>query len=351
MSGARTDTARSDRPVRLGIAGILRSVEEQVELAKVAERAGFDLVGIGDTQNIIPEAFVTLTAMAAATERISLATTVANPVTRHVAVTAAAMSSLQAASGGRAIYGVGTGDSAVANLGLPHADLRELGSHCETFKALVAGEEADCDGYPVRLQWQTRDVPVFVAAGGPNTLWLAGRIADGVICGNGISQEVIQSNLEQIAAGAREAGRSPDDVEVWHMAKIVVADDEHEAWHRYAWTLAASANHTFRAGLRGKHVPAELQPGLEAIRAGYDSRLHSQIDKGDRHSQLVRESGLTEWLGRRFLVAGPPDHLRNRVAELASWGAPNLILTAIFGEPLAYTEQMGEVLSSDVTAR
>ncbi|HEX7095042.1 MAG TPA: LLM class flavin-dependent oxidoreductase [Acidimicrobiales bacterium] len=338
------DGTSTGRSLRLGIAGILRRVDDQIELAKVAERAGYHLVGIGDTQNIIPEAFVTLTAMAAATERIRLATTVANPVTRHVAVTAAAMSSLQAASGGRAVYGVGTGDSAVANLGLPHASLRDLEAHCRTFRALVAGKPAACDGHPVQLQWETHPVPVLVAAGGPKTLRLAGRVADGVICGNGISREVVESNLDHIAAGAREAGRSPDDIEVWHMAKIVVAGDEREAWDRYAWTLASSANHTLRSGLRGKLVPEEVEPGLAAIRAGYDSRLHSQMDKGDLHSKLVRDSGLTEWLGRRFLIAGPPDHIRSRVDELASWGAPNLILTAIFGSPLDYTQEMGEVL-------
>jgi 5,10-methylenetetrahydromethanopterin reductase len=329
---------------RLGIAGVLRSVHEQVRLATTAERAGYDIVGIGDTQNILPEAFVTLTAMGAATSRIRLATTVANPVTRHVAVSAAAMSALQAASGGRAIYGVGTGDSAVANLGLPHARLAGLAAHCAAFERLVAGQEIDSDGRDVRLQWEVQRVPVYIAAGGPRTLRLAGRIADGVICGNGISEEVIRGNLQQIEAGASDAGRSLDDIEVWHMAKIVVAEDEPAAWDRYAWTLAASANHTFRAGFGGKLVPEEHTAGLERIRAGYDSRAHSQIDKGDHNGQLVRDAGLVEWLGGRFLIGGAPEHLRARVDQLTAWGASNLILTAIFGDPLDYTEAMGSIL-------
>jgi 5,10-methylenetetrahydromethanopterin reductase len=331
-------------PVRLGIAGMIRSVAEQVELARVAERAGFDLVGIGDTQSIIPEAFVTLTAMAAATSRIRLATTVANPVTRHVAVAAAGMAALQSASGGRAVYGVGTGDSALATLGLPWAGLDGLAAHGRAFRALVRGEEVDCGGHPVRLQWPVEPVPLLLAAGGPRTFRLAGAIADGVICGNGISEEVVRGNLALIAEGARAAGRDPAEVEVWFMAKIVEADDEAAAWDRHAWTLAASANHTFRAGLAGKHVPPEHEAGLAAVRAGYDSRNHSQIEHGDAHARLVRDAGLVEWLGRRFLVAGPPAHLRERVAELASWGAGNLILTAIWGEPLRYTAEIGEVL-------
>jgi 5,10-methylenetetrahydromethanopterin reductase len=340
----------TDRPSsrRLGIAGMLRSVPEQVELARVAERAGFDLVGIGDTQAIIPEAFVTLTAMAGATSRIRLATTVANPVTRHVAVAAAGMAALQAASGGRAVYGVGTGDSAVATVGLPHAGFADFEAHCRAFRTLVRGGRADCGGHPVRLQWEPEPVPLWMAAGGPRTLRLAGALADGVICGNGISEEVVRDDLALVAEGARRARRDPAEVEVWFMAKLVIGapgESETEAWDRYAWTLAASANHTFRAGLAGKHVPDGMAEGLAALRAGYDSRDHSQLERGAAHSRLVRDGGLVDWLGRRFLVAGPPEHLRARVAELASWGARNLILTAIFGEPLRYTAEMGELMA------
>ena len=330
--------------VRFGIAGMLRSVDEQVRLATVAEGAGFDLVGIGDTQGIIPEAFVTLTAMASATERIRLATTVANATTRHVAVAAAGMAALQAHSHGRAMFGLGTGDSALATLGISYARLAQLRDYTTRFRQLVNGEEADCDGHPVRLQWNVAPVPVYLAAGGPKTLRLAGAIADGAICGNGISEEVVRSNLALVAEGARAAGRDPATVDVWFMIKIVVAPDEHDAWQRYAWTLASSANHTFRAGLDGKHVPDEHRAGLAAVRAGYDSRNHSQIEKGEQHSRLVREAGLTEWLGRRFLVAGSPDHIRKRVGEIASWCASNFIVTAIFGEPHRYAAEIGEML-------
>jgi alkanesulfonate monooxygenase SsuD/methylene tetrahydromethanopterin reductase-like flavin-dependent oxidoreductase (luciferase family) len=289
--------------------------------------------------------------MAAATERILLATTVANPVTRHVAVAAAGMASLQAASGGRARYGVGTGDSAVATLGLPWAGLAGLERHAQAFRGLVRGEEVEVDGHPVRLQWDVEPVPLWLAAGGPRTLRLAGAVADGVICGNGISEEVVRDNVRLVAEGARAAGRDPAEVEIWSMAKIVVADDEAEAWDRYAWTLAASANHTFRAGLEGKHVPPEHAAGLAAVRAGYDSRHHNEVGHGDAHADLVRDHGLTGWLGERFLIAGPAEHIRARVDALASWGAPNLILTAIWGEPLRYAAEIGEVVLGTPRAR
>jgi len=54
---------------------------------------------------------------AAATERLKLCTGVSNPLTRHNAVAAACAATLQAISGGRAVLGIGRGDSALAYLG------------------------------------------------------------------------------------------------------------------------------------------------------------------------------------------------------------------------------------------
>ena len=56
---------------------------------------------------------------ARATERLGLGPAVTNPVTRHPAVTAAAVATLQVESEGRAVVVFGRGDSAVLQLGIP----------------------------------------------------------------------------------------------------------------------------------------------------------------------------------------------------------------------------------------
>ena len=97
---------------RLGIAAMCKSMPEYLDWITVAEDSGYDLAGYGDTQNLLPDAYVALTAMARRTSRIKLCTTVSNPVTRHPSVAASGFAALQQLSNGRAIFGIGTGDSA-----------------------------------------------------------------------------------------------------------------------------------------------------------------------------------------------------------------------------------------------
>jgi len=62
---------------------------------------------------------VELALAARATERLRLGPAVTNPVTRHPAVTAAAVATLQVESEGRAVVVFGRGDLAVLQLGIP----------------------------------------------------------------------------------------------------------------------------------------------------------------------------------------------------------------------------------------
>src|SRR3569832_2928648 len=89
--------------------------------AAAAEKAGFDGFGVVDSQNLAGDCYVALAMAAAAASRIKLGTAVTNPLTRHAAVTASAIATVQAESGGRAVLGIGRGDSALAHLGLAPA--------------------------------------------------------------------------------------------------------------------------------------------------------------------------------------------------------------------------------------
>ncbi len=83
------------------------TVEPVVRLAQVAEKCGFETVYIGDSQMIWNDVWVALTCCALATERVKLGPGVTNTVTRHPAVTANAVTTLNMISGRRAVLGVG----------------------------------------------------------------------------------------------------------------------------------------------------------------------------------------------------------------------------------------------------
>src|ERR671911_2755 len=170
-----------------------------VERAAVrAEVAGFDGLAVVDSQNLAGDPWVGLAVAARATEQLHLGTAVTNPVTRHPAVTAAAAVTLQVASVGRFVLGIGRGDSALAHLGRAPAPVATFERYLNVLQAYLRGDEIAFDdlGFheavapPVdtlgladapaasRLHFvppELPKVPVEVAATGPRVLAAAAR--------------------------------------------------------------------------------------------------------------------------------------------------------------------------------
>jgi 5,10-methylenetetrahydromethanopterin reductase len=335
-------TAMSER-IKFGVAAGLADVVAYQEWAVLAESCGYDLLGYGDSPCLLPELCVSLAAMAAVTERAVLCPTVSNPLTRHPSVAASAFASLQQLAPGRIWFGMGTGDSAALSIGERPATLAALAEYGRALTALTRGEEAEYRGHRFRLEWDAPRVPLWLAAGGPRTMRLAGEIADGVLLGAGLTEPVVRDSIRHVHEGARAAGRDPADVEIWLYSKIFLCDSEEQAWRDLAWTLAASAHHAFRFTLEGKFVPPEWHDALEQLQRAYVVREHNNLaNVGTTNADLVVESGLTEFLGPRFLMAGPPERVVERLAEIATWGVSGFFTSGMFGEPFAYTRAVAE---------
>ena len=114
-------------------------------LAVEIEAMGFDLLLCPDTQNLSPDPYGQLYLAAARTQRLRLGTGVTNPVTRHPAVTAAALASLQELSQGRAVCAIGRGDSALAHLGRAPASVDALDRYLRALQTYLRGESIPFD--------------------------------------------------------------------------------------------------------------------------------------------------------------------------------------------------------------
>jgi len=328
--------------VRFGIGAMFPDMPSYLPWARQVEELGFDLIGYGDTQSVLPDAFVALSAMATVTDHIRLCPTVSNPVTRHPAVAASSLGAIQQLSDGRTTFGIGTGDSALLNIGERPSRVAELEEYARAFKALVAGETATWHGHEMKLAWEAPPVPLIVAADGPRMMHLAGQIADGVFFANGLSDEVIDENIRRVREGAESVGRSIDDIEMWWLTKLYFADSQEQGWYEAAYSLAASANHSFRFGMEGKFVPEALQPVIRRLQEGYAAHEHNRVEASDHNRSLVVDGGLMEYLGRRFLIAGSAQELVQRVSEIAERGARNLFIPSVFGDPPGYANRLAK---------
>src|SRR5262245_48931633 len=182
-----------------------RSVDAFAADVKRAEALGWDVALQPDSQLRRRDTYVLLAAAARATERIVLGTLLANPVNRHPSVTASSIATIDELAPGRTLLGWGIGDTAVRLAGLKPARVKELEASTRLMRALLDGEAVEVGAErPARLPHH-RPVPIWIAAGGPRTLRMAGGIADGVFIRVGTHRTNIAGSIEAIRAGAAEA--------------------------------------------------------------------------------------------------------------------------------------------------
>ena len=244
--------------------------------------------------------------MAGVTERIRLGPVALNPFTLHPYEIAGQLAMLDSVSGGRAFLGLAKG-AWLDRLGLqeerPLAALKEA---VEIVRALLAGDESGLVGRrftlapETKLSYQrTRDsVPLLIGTWGPDTARWAGTVADEVKLGGSANPDFVPVAREWIGNPA---------------VKIVVGSvsvvDEDGDWAREC-ARAAVAPYL--------DVVAHLDPTLE-LREGEAPPLE------------------------RFSIAGTPEEVAARVAELWDAGAARVELGTPQGRtPLAGVELVCE---------
>src|SRR5262250_2473821 len=93
------------------------SVQTMVERARLAEAVGYGTVWLAD-ERFYREVYSCLTHFAAPTSKVLLGPCVTDPFSRHPALTAMAIATLDEISGQQAILGVGAGISGFTELGI-----------------------------------------------------------------------------------------------------------------------------------------------------------------------------------------------------------------------------------------
>lgn len=335
--------------MRFGVTLVPDDTRTLGPLTRVMEETGYDLLGIGDSQSVFREVYVSLTVCALASARLRLGPTVTNPITRHPAVTASAIASLDEVSGGRAFLGVGSGDSAIYNLGQRLTPLDTLRRTLVTLKALLRGERVDFEGRSIHTQWIKRPVPLWIAAEGPRTLELAGELCDGVIVGTGLTPEVITDSLACLERGALKSGRRLADLDVWWFAKSNIASSRTQAVGEIKMALAASANHAFRATLEGKHVPDRYRAGIHELQRRYAFHQHEHLGP-TANAALTDELGLTDYLAERFAIAGAPDDCAAQVEGLRRQGVSQILVTAFVPDRMRFIREFADAVIRRVRA-
>ena len=205
-------------------------VTEVADFVRQCEDAGFNGVGILDSQMLERDVFVSMALAVQATSRIRVASAVTNPVTRHVSVLASSLKTVAELAPDRVEFWIGRGYSCVQTIGVKPASVRQMKESVLTLKRLLAGHEVSFNGATSRMRHgDAAMVPIYISATGPRAIELAGEVADGVLLRVGLHPKAVETARQHLAAGAKRAGRNPDDLDIILAATTIIHDDQQEA--------------------------------------------------------------------------------------------------------------------------
>jgi len=291
--------------------------------AEALERGGWDGLLFTDSQNLSGDVYVALGLAAVATSRLGLGTGVTNPVTRHPAATASAIATIQILSGGRAVLGIGRGDSALFHIGQPPAPVSVFARYLERLQGYLCGDTVDLNGAPSRIEWlagsERPKVPVDVAATGPRVIELAGRLADRITFSVGASPERIRAGIERARAARRGAGLDPDALRFGAYVNVAPHPDVSVARDLVRGGIGTMAHFSGMPGSSAEGIPAADRAEFEGIHARYDRARHSM--NAARHAAALDPVFID-----RFAAVGPPGACVAKLAEVAAAGLDRLVL-------------------------
>ncbi len=307
------------------------------DMAARLEAAGWDSLGMVDSQNLAPDPYVFRALAASSTERLGLMTAVTNAVTRHPAVTASSAFTIQSLSEGRFTLGIGRGDSALAHVGKSPARLAWFEQYLEAVCAYCRGEDVPFDAVPPlpdhiappvddldladkpsasRIRWasgRVDPVPVEVAATGAKVIGATARHADRVMLAVGAEPERVAWGVTTAKQAAEEAGRDPDTLGFGAYINAVAHDDPARA--RQIGRGSASLFIRFSAMHGTVNGPADdtQRDVFEAVHENYDMNHHAR-DTGTQ-ANIIPDDFLDT-----FAIMGSVDHCVDRLGQLTELG-------------------------------
>jgi 5,10-methylenetetrahydromethanopterin reductase len=287
----------------------------------MAEADGWDGLALTDSQNLAGDVFSALTAAAHATSHLVLATGATNPATRHPAVLASAIATIQAESDGRAWLGIARGDSALAYIGRKPMPLAEFEAALTQVQTYLSGETVELNGFASRLEWAQRakltKVPMSVSATGPRVVQIAARVADAITFAVGADASRLRRVIELAGETRAAAGLAP--LRLGAYVNAVAHPDIQVARELVRGRMGVYA----RFSTMSRSVMDTLSDAdrlvAQNLSDAYDLNAHGA--SGARH-----ESALDDEFVDRFGVVGPSEQVAERLIDLVRLGLDHIVV-------------------------
>ena len=312
------------KPITTGVLlmGDLPS-KELASLARKVEEWGYDYIWLAD-ERFFREVYSSLTLCALNTAKIQLGVCVTDPYSRHPALTAMAISTLDEISEGRAVLGIGAGVSGFEELSIerarPALAMREM---IQLIRQLMTGQHVNFHGRTVsfndgilNFSPPRADLPIYLASNSPRGLEVGGELAQGVIVSSCIAEATVDYALGLVFKGADRAGRNPAEIDKVARLNCCISADSGEA--RDAIRISATRGlpgHLGFIGASGIDVPEDLAASLLEMGYTHDER---------KLTSMARR--VPDRLIDTMALAGTVDDVTSRVVKVVRRGVSQIII-------------------------
>jgi F420-dependent oxidoreductase-like protein len=335
--------------LQVGYWGLGITPEQQIELVREAESAGFDSVWAAEAYG--SDTATVLGWLAAQTDRIRLGAGIFQMPARSPAMTAMTAATLDHLSNGRMIVGIGTSGPQVAEgwHGQRFAkQLQRTREYVEILRKALARERLeyhgdsytlplpDGPGKALKLMIGTvqERIPIYIAAIGPNNTRLTGEIADGWMP-TFFSPENVDDSRKLLREGAERSGRSLDDFDIAPQVNLCVDDDVERARDTVRPVIALYVG--------GMGSPEKNFYNQLIQRYGFEDAARQVQDLYLSGKKDEAAAALPPELIDTITLVGPPDRIRDRLQAYRDAGVGTLIVTPAALEPEARRRMVREL--------
>jgi alkanesulfonate monooxygenase SsuD/methylene tetrahydromethanopterin reductase-like flavin-dependent oxidoreductase (luciferase family) len=247
-----------------------------VELSPLIEQAGFGAFWKGESNSTDP--LILLAGIASHTKKLKLGTAIYHIYGRSPVTLGVQSATLQDLSAGRLLLGLGVANKTIAawHGGTFDRPLRRAREYIDIVRLTAAGERVEYQGeiystgQRFQLSWKPShpSFPIYLAGLGPQMTKLVGQISDGVFI-NMATPATIRAIADRVRAGAVEAGRDPNKLEIITKVRVSLHPDRAVARSRLRQVLTFYniADH-YRDMLIASGFEPEVKEIQEAFKAG-----------------------------------------------------------------------------------
>ena len=318
-----------------------------VKIAKLNEEAGFDSLWIPDhilfiPPGIVPEAWSTLAAVAMVTKKVKLGTCVTDPHRHHPAVLAQKVATVDQLSDGRAVLGLGAGESMNLDpFGIRwNKPVSRLIEAVSIIRKLWSGKPFSYEGE----FWKLKDaflhitpaqakVPIYFGANSPRTLRLTGEMADGWMP-TPLSPKLYKKRLKLVEEGAKKADRSMDEIDTGIYLYTSVADEAEDAYKQLEEVKPMIANPEI---MKETGFEIELPEKMGPIAYYRLLPTSEELGRVSNYAERIPIEAVIE-----FSVAGTVDECIEKIEEYVKAGVRHMDVINMGPDPRRVMEIYGK---------